>query len=1421
MKKRMFSWILAFTLTVSLCVSMPLPVYALADNWLDGIVSTTTTWDSGGTIGTPEELAQFSYNVNNGKSYLGQTITLTADIDLTGHAWTPIGTDAHSFSGTFDGGGYTVSNMTIESAFDQNGFFGMIIGATIENLTVTGDITVGGQTTGGIAGYAITTASTIEACHSDVTINVITGNVGGILGAANPNMVFIDACFNTGNITSTNNAVGGIGGLLRATITNCYNTGNISGHDHVGGIAGQPDNAYVITNVYSTGTVTGNLNVGGINGYNGAVLSHAVALGQTLTAASSYGRVGNNNTSDDTALYAWSGMLVNGNPVVSADATSKDGASVTDVAVNLASSWSDTWFTDFSTNWEKPAGELPNLKVFTSDSVAVPAYLAVATDATLSAMTISQGTLSPDFDSATTSYTATVAEDVTTMTLTPTVNDGSATVTVNTVSVTSGNPSGDLALSYGDNTITVLVTAEDTTTTKTYTVVVTRPRPLSMEIVGTLTEEDLRTDSGQVRLIFSSATFNMANYNGDHSKITVNNVADLALGNASVDAAYSGLGTAYLLPLTYTGNEFDADISNFNVTVSTEVLDTSNLTSNNLTITAIVEKSAMVNDDIFLGGTYIEVGIDSRGWYGTAENAPAGFHPASTDFLNKLGMVADDDGFGNGNAPVTGDFFLPGSPIEGIVISYTDSSDVVHTAKSLNYPGYPSGLTIETRQEKSMGNLLEGNVIYNLDGDIRLTQRTYFSVSEKEFHIDFSFENISGEALHDIIFYREIDCDQDFDLHGNYTTINRVLSNPIMLEDRTVVSGNEAIVYSLGETTGFPFVYKSSDDRARAAYVPGNVVGTAPSIESSYWKYDGSTMLTEEITADRHIFMTFLMNDLANGETDSATMTASLNANLDEVVVIDDTAPILSNMASSSVSYASANVNFTSDEEGTYYYKVFSSEQDPAGLAASIMADPTGSGSAVAGSNTIALSGLSATTTYYVGVVEKDAAFNTSNALQVSFRTTSKPTPPPADTGVTVIVNGEEQNSGSLATTTNSDGTKDAVVDIDESVMTTRIEAALEDTETEKDRIEVPVAAQDADKLSVELDGDVAKILQDNDFELSIQSEGVTYDIPAKELNLEAALTAMGMSEDLASNLSVEFHIDKVPAAKVQEMTTKAQEKGYGIVVPPVTFTVEVRSKTLSDKSYTISNFNQYVPRTLRIPDGVDPSQITTGIVYNEDGTYSHIPTVIYEVDGVYYAKLNSLTNSEYSVIWNPIEVESVMNHWSKDYVDEMASRLVISDPESFNPTALITRGKFTEYLIKGLGLFRTGVADNELFSDVSGTKDMQEAIAIAVNRGIVKGYEDGSFKPYNAITREEAMMMLANALAYVKIRDVQEGRLDLYADKESVSAWAYAAVQTVVEQGVFNGVTADEIAPQGKFTYAEAATAIYNMLVAAEMINE
>ena len=109
------------------------------------------------------------------------------------------------------------------------------------------------------------------------------------------------------------------------------------------------------------------------------------------------------------------------------------------------------------------------------------AFFTLYSDAPLSALTLSQGSLSPSFTSGTLAYTASVSNSVSSLVVTPTVNDANATATVN-----GASPATPVTLTVGSNTVTVQVTAQDGTTTQNYTVTVTRAAALTVALTGLL-----------------------------------------------------------------------------------------------------------------------------------------------------------------------------------------------------------------------------------------------------------------------------------------------------------------------------------------------------------------------------------------------------------------------------------------------------------------------------------------------------------------------------------------------------------------------------------------------------------------------------------------------------------------------------------------------------------------------------------------------------------------------------------------------------------------------------------------------------------------------------------------------------------------------------------------------------------------------
>ena len=230
------------------------------------------------TVYNADGLMNIAELVNGGKRDIN--ITLTADIDLTGKGWTPIGTDYdNSYKGTFDGGGHTITGLTFTTNDKYAGLFGGLNRAgTVKNVVMEGVQITSNQIYGGsIGGVAGDSWGTIENCSVSGSVSG-TVYVGGVVGAQIGGS--ITGCSSSATVKGTVD-VGGVAGQTNssATLTACYATGNviieidpkknIAGGSLVGMNAGSSLLAcYATGNVTSTGSSTGKVHIGGFLGDN-------------------------------------------------------------------------------------------------------------------------------------------------------------------------------------------------------------------------------------------------------------------------------------------------------------------------------------------------------------------------------------------------------------------------------------------------------------------------------------------------------------------------------------------------------------------------------------------------------------------------------------------------------------------------------------------------------------------------------------------------------------------------------------------------------------------------------------------------------------------------------------------------------------------------------------------------------------------------------------------------------------------------------------------------------------------------------------------------------------------------------------------------------------------------------------------------
>ena len=301
--------------------------------------------DGSYTVYNADGLMNIAELVNGGKTDIN--ITLDKNIDLTGKDWTPIGTSFdNSYTGTFDGGGHTITGLTFTTNDEYAGLFGWLNRAgTVKNVVMEG---------------------------VQITSNQIYGgSIGGVVGSS---WGTIENCSVSGNVSGTVYVGGVVGVQIGGSITGCSSSATVKGTVDVGGVAGQTNSSATLTACYATGNVIIEINPkkniagGSLVGMNaGSSLLACYATGNVTSTGSSTGYVhiggflGNNYANVMTACY-WKNNHEQGigynNKVT--EATKVDG---TDVTWQKAVDAMNTALQTAGSKWRYELnGALPTLK---------------------------------------------------------------------------------------------------------------------------------------------------------------------------------------------------------------------------------------------------------------------------------------------------------------------------------------------------------------------------------------------------------------------------------------------------------------------------------------------------------------------------------------------------------------------------------------------------------------------------------------------------------------------------------------------------------------------------------------------------------------------------------------------------------------------------------------------------------------------------------------------------------------------------------------------------------------------------------------------------------------------------------------------------------------------------------------------------
>ncbi|WP_405159181.1 S-layer homology domain-containing protein [Paenibacillus sp. FSL H8-0283] len=427
---------------------------------------------------------------------------------------------------------------------------------------------------------------------------------------------------------------------------------------------------------------------------------------------------------------------------------------------------------------------------------------------------------------------------------------------------------------------------------------------------------------------------------------------------------------------------------------------------------------------------------------------------------------------------------------------------------------------------------------------------------------------------------------------------------------------------------------------------------------------------------------------------------------------------------------------------------------------------------------------------------------------------TPVPSTPAVTKGVDIYVNGQKQEQSATASTSTVNNQVTTTVHVDNDKVINQIGSGLK-------TLLLPITGTGKGAVVGELNGKLVKTMEGSNAEVVIQTDSGTYTLPANQIQVDQILNQFGSTVPL-EDITIQIAI--VPSATSKQTAIQAAAdklENTTVIAAPIDFEVKA---IWNGQQVNVDRFNSYVERSITLPEGVDGSKITTGVVLQPDGSLLHVPTKVIKGNVQDSAIINSLTNSTYALIYHPATFSDVSSHWSRDDVQDLASRLIVqgTGENVFAPDRSITRAEFTAVLLRGLGLHSPRSTEAASFTDVKTGSWYEDEVQTAVSYGLISGYADDSFRPNSEISRAEALTIVSRAMKLVGLAQADASEttslLSTYSDSAKVQAWAAEPVASAIKQELVQGADG-KLMSDADISRAQSAAIVKRLLAKAGLI--
>ncbi len=357
---------------------------------------------------------------------------------------------------------------------------------------------------------------------------------------------------------------------------------------------------------------------------------------------------------------------------------------------------------------------------------------------------------------------------------------------------------------------------------------------------------------------------------------------------------------------------------------------------------------------------------------------------------------------------------------------------------------------------------------------------------------------------------------------------------------------------------------------------------------------------------------------------------------------------------------------------------------------------------------------------------------------------------------------------------------------------------------------------KDATAGTLEISREVLAQLQDKDMSLQIDIAQGNYLIQADALDISDIAAKLN-----SPNMVVQIQVSET-SAQQRQFLQNSLGKNYSLQSIPQSTEIFC---VAGEKQVKISEFASYISRDLLVNNQFIPSQCT--VLCWEEGSYTPrvVPAVFVERDGKTYARAYSRSNSVYAVAAGSKTFADIENNPARQDVELLASKMILSGKSNqiFDPNGNVNRAELAAMLVRALGL-KEQTGSTSCFSDVQGTEWFAGYVGAAAQAKIIKGMPDGSFKPQQNVSQQEAAVMMSNALNLAGVKTVlgtneKATLIAQLSDHDNIAAWASPAVAAAIKTGIIKSNSVFNAAH--KSNRAESASMIAALLRAAAFIDD